>query len=89
MLTDTSFSDGTWLDVLVAAKAAPSRIPLIVVSRLDDIRLYLDVLEKGAHDFVAPPITAGELDYIVTTLTHQGPHHGRYKPELDKSSGWA
>lgn len=74
VLTDTAFSDGSWLDILAIANAAPSCIPVIVVSRLNDVRLYLDILENGARDFIAPPITAGDLDYIITTVTVQGPH---------------
>src|SRR4029077_19042192 len=88
VLTDTSLSDGTWVDVLVATTAAPSRTPLIVVSRLNDVRLYLDVLEKGAHDFIAPPITAGDLAYIITTATLKGPDHGPRKLDRNRARGW-
>jgi DNA-binding NtrC family response regulator len=66
VLTDTSLPDGGWADVLQATRACPSYPPLIVVSRLVDIRLYLDVLESGAYDFVVPPLASADLAYIVS-----------------------
>ena len=65
VLTDTSLPDGSWLDVLKAAASAPVRPPVLVVSRLVDMRLYLDVLESGAHDFVVPTLTRAEVAHII------------------------
>jgi DNA-binding NtrC family response regulator len=65
VLTDVSLPDGNWADVLKATCAASPGPPVIVVSRLVDMKLYLDVLESGAYDFVVPPLTAAGLVYIV------------------------
>jgi DNA-binding NtrC family response regulator len=65
VLTDTSLPDGSWADVLRATCAYSSGPPVIVVCRLVDIRLYLDVMESGAYDFVVPPLAAADLAYIV------------------------
>src|SRR5262249_27009047 len=65
VLTDTSLADGTWADALEAASTAPTTVPVIVVSRLVDIQLYVDVLESGAYDFVVPPLNSAELVHIV------------------------
>ena len=65
VLTDTSLPDGTWADVLTAARVPPTTVPVIVVSRFVDIKLYCHVMESGAHDFVVPPLTPADLDYIV------------------------
>ena len=65
VLTDTSLPDGSWADVLKAACAVPPRPPVIVVSRLVDIQLYVDVLESGAYDFVVPPLNSAGLVHIV------------------------
>jgi DNA-binding NtrC family response regulator len=67
VLTDTSLADGSWANVLEATCACPSHPPLIVVSRLLDIRLYLDVMESGACDFVVPPLASADLAYIVSS----------------------
>jgi DNA-binding NtrC family response regulator len=65
VLTETSLPDGGWADVLEATCACPSYVPLIVVSRLVDVRLYLDVLESGAYEFVVTPLASADLAYIV------------------------
>jgi DNA-binding NtrC family response regulator len=65
LFTDTVLADGTWADVLKAASAVPGSIPVIVVSRVIDIPLYLDVLESGAYDFIVPPLASADLAHIV------------------------
>ena len=75
VMTDTSLPDGRWSDVLNATRACPSYSPLIVVSRLADIRLYLDVMESGAYDFVVPPLTSTDLIYIVNGALLKGSHN--------------
>jgi DNA-binding NtrC family response regulator len=54
VLTDTFLPDGTWADVLRTSRSFQSGPPVIVVSRVVDIPLYLDALESGAYDFVVP-----------------------------------
>jgi DNA-binding NtrC family response regulator len=66
VLTDTFLPDGGWADVLKAVCASASYPPLIVVSRLADISLYLDVMESGACDFVVPPLASADLVHVVT-----------------------
>jgi DNA-binding NtrC family response regulator len=67
VVTDLALSDGDWTDILRAANAAPAKTPVIVASRLLDIKLYLDVLDSGAHDFVVPPFSSSDLAYIIRT----------------------
>ena len=74
VLTDTTLADGTWFDVLRASKAGPTEVPVIVVSALVNMRLYLDVLDRGAHDFIVPPLTSPELAHVIkgAILKHRG-----------------
>jgi DNA-binding NtrC family response regulator len=65
LLTDTTLPDGTWADVLQIACVIRPGCPVIVVSRVVDLALYLDVLANGAYDFVVPPIASVDLAYIV------------------------
>lgn len=67
ILTDLTLTDGTWEDVLRIAQKAPVPINVIVVSRLADIRLYVEALEKGAFDFITPPFEASELSHVLRT----------------------
>ena len=61
VMTDVALPDGDWTDVLRAASIAPARTSVIVVSRLLDIRLNLDVLDGGAHDFMVVPFPLQSL----------------------------
>jgi len=65
VMTSTSLPDVSWEDVLTVAGTVGVNIPVIVISRVANARLYLDVLEKGAHDFIVPPISSSELAYII------------------------
>jgi DNA-binding NtrC family response regulator len=86
VVTDTSLPDGGWSAVLKATCARPSYPPLIMVSRLADIRLYLDVIESGAYDFVVPPLASADLAYIVNGALMKSSHHISGTPQKDSAS---
>jgi DNA-binding NtrC family response regulator len=65
VFTDAVLQDGTWADIQALAKGAGRAMPVIVVSRFVDIPLYLDVLEKGAADFIVPPFRGADIAYVV------------------------
>ncbi len=65
ILTDLRLSDGTWEDVVRLAANAAVPVNVVVVSRLVDVRLYVDTLEKGAFDFITPPFEALELSHVL------------------------
>jgi len=65
VLTDTTLKDGTWRDALRLARDASLPRAVIVVSRWDDIRLYLAALEEGALDFIAPPFLASDVNWVL------------------------
>ncbi|MBI1941083.1 MAG: response regulator [Acidobacteria bacterium] len=65
VFTDSQLPDGTWADVVRLAGKAPTPASVIVVSRLVDVQLYLDALEYGAFDFIAPPFEPRELAHVV------------------------
>jgi DNA-binding NtrC family response regulator len=72
VLTDTALPDGTWADMLQVARDARPSSPVIVVSRVVDVRLYLDVLDSGAYDFLAPPFVPTDLAHIVKGAIQEG-----------------
>jgi DNA-binding NtrC family response regulator len=69
VFTDTQLPDGTWAEVISLAGKAQAPSNVIVVSRLVDVKLYVEVLERGAYDFITPPFEARELRYIVRRAT--------------------
>lgn len=69
IFTAVTLPDGTWADVVDAARDASSPCPVIVVSRLVDLELYLEVLQKGAADFIVPPFEANDLLSLIDAAT--------------------
>ena len=71
IFTDTVLSDGTWEDVLRLAKESHDFLPVIVVSRIPDVDLYLETLENGAFDFVTPPFLTYDLANVTGSAMYK------------------
>ena len=69
IFTDTTLPDGTWADVVEVAKNATPPCPVIVVSRVVDLALYLEAMQEGAADFIVAPFTAVDLESIIRSAT--------------------
>jgi len=65
VFTDTELPDGTWADILAEAERAAQPVNVIVVARVVDTRFYLETIETGAFDFIAPPFVATDLEHVV------------------------
>ena len=65
VFTDTQLPDGTWADILAVAEKAKRPVNVIVVARLVNTRFYVEAIEAGAFDFIAPPFNATDLAYVV------------------------
>jgi DNA-binding NtrC family response regulator len=65
IFTDPVLTDGTWIDVAALTERFHPAVPLIVVSRFVDLRLYLDVLERGAADFIVPPFRNIDVAHVI------------------------
>ncbi len=65
VFTDTTLPDGTWRDVVALAAKAAAPVNVIVVARLVDVPLYIEVIESGAFDFVAPPFVPLDLAHVI------------------------
>lgn len=64
IFTDTQVLDGTWVDAVRLAEMAPTPVNVIVVSRLVDVHFYIEVIEAGAFDYIAPPFEASGLAHV-------------------------
>lgn len=64
IFTDTQLLDGTWVDAVRLAEKAPTPVNVIVVSRLVDVHFYIEVIEAGAFDYIAPPFEASGLAHV-------------------------
>jgi DNA-binding NtrC family response regulator len=65
VFTDTQLPDGTWADILTVAGKAAQPVNVIVVARVVNTRFYVEVIETGAFDFLAPPFVDTDLAYVV------------------------
>lgn len=64
-------SDG--IDGLIRQTCRPqNKVPVVVVSRLDDWERYLDFLEAGAFDYVLYPPSGTEIERIVKSALNLG-----------------
>jgi DNA-binding NtrC family response regulator len=66
VFTSTELPDGTWADIVRLAELALIPVNVIVVSRLADIRTYIEVLQSGAFDFIAPPFEPTALAHVIS-----------------------
>lgn len=65
--------DGTWSDILRSVREVSPSLPVIVMASQPDVRLYLDVIESGAFDFIAPPYSRSDLHYVLESVAlHTG-----------------
>jgi len=66
VLTDSELARGeSWKDILRSAQERPTRIPVVVSSRLADERLWAEVLNLGAYDLLVKPFIAAEVQSVV------------------------
>jgi DNA-binding NtrC family response regulator len=65
VLADARLSDGSWEDVVLLAAQAPAPVNVIVVSEVVDIAFYLEAIQRGAFDFIVPPMSLPDFTHVV------------------------
>lgn len=71
VLTDVALPDGDWKHVIGMVRELGNDTPVIVMSRVVSMKLYLDTQDAGAADFIVPPMAPRDLAYAVTTAMHK------------------
>lgn len=69
IFTDLTLRDGNWADVVELARRAESSAEVVVVSRLPDTKLYMEVMERGGFDFITPPFGTHSLQRLLDSAT--------------------
>jgi len=67
VLTDVMLADGDWKDVIRLVNKGAKGTPVIVMSRVVSMKLYLDTQDAGAADFIVPPMAPRDLAYTLNT----------------------
>ena len=65
LFTDKTLPDGTWAHVVTMASEALSPVNVIVVASVVDTRFYMDAIEGGAFDFIAPPFNEADISHVL------------------------
>lgn len=67
----SELADGRFSDVLNAAQQVGRSVPVVVASRSDDTRQYMEAMRSGAFDYVATPCRHDEVERIVAHALHR------------------
>lgn len=65
VLAAARLPDGSWEDLVFLAAQAPVPVNVIVVSEVVDIALYLESIQRGAFDFIVPPMSLPDFTHVV------------------------
>ena len=65
VFTEIQLADGNWADVLTLAAKASAPVNVIVVAPFADVTFYVQAIERGAFDFIVPPLSDPELLHVV------------------------
>jgi DNA-binding NtrC family response regulator len=65
VFTEIQLADGDWADVLALAGKAAAPVNVIVVAPFVDVGFYVRAIERGAFDFIVPPLSDPELLHVV------------------------
>ena len=71
VLTDLRMPSGSGLDVLRAARAADSDVPVIVMTAYGSIDEAVQAMKDGAHDFLQKPVDSNHLLLLVERALEQ------------------
>ena len=57
VFTEAQLPDGNWANILTLAARASAPVNVIVVAAQVDVRFYIQAVERGAFDFIVPPLS--------------------------------
>ncbi len=77
ILLDLMLPDASGGDALERIRQVKSDVPVIVVSALGEVENKVDLLDKGANDFLVKPFAFAELAARVRAAGRQGQASGR------------
>src|SRR2546422_10332357 len=67
-----------YLELLQALRSNRTLLPVIVASRLPEVREWLDALDAGATDYCAPPFERCHIQWILESTLRLNPAPGRF-----------
>ena len=86
LFTDTQLPDGNWADAIRLARKATEPVNVIVVSHVVDVSLYVEVVQAGACDFIAPPFEKAELAHVVRCAADNAERRREEKSKAEEAA---
>jgi len=84
LFCDPAFADGSFDDLPRAFDSGRLITPVIVCSRLYDPAVYLDVMNRGAFDFIVYPYRSEDVKWILAAAFRRGPEPAQ-KPKANSA----
>ena len=78
---------GSCFDLLCATHASAHPPPVIVCSRVVEMRLYLDAMEAGASDYLVRPYQKRDVEWVVEGVLRQAEVPGALAAHAASSPG--
>jgi two-component system, NtrC family, nitrogen regulation response regulator NtrX len=67
VFTEAQLIDGDWADILELAAGSPAAVNVIVVAPFADVPFYVRTIERGAFDFIVPPLSQPQWRHVIRT----------------------
>ncbi len=67
IVLDVNLPDGFGTDLLIEINSKPVRLPVIMITGYGDIKMAVEAMKNGAHDFLTKPIV--DLENLNTSIT--------------------
>lgn len=61
------------LELLEELRQRPEKLPVVIVSGMSDVELYLEAMNRGAFDFLVQPLSPKEFLSVVRKALNWSP----------------
>lgn len=73
VFSEAELPDGGFRDILSHVARSVAKVPVVVLSRLDEWDQYLEAMRLGAFDYVTRPYHPAEIEWIVSKALRMVP----------------
>jgi DNA-binding NtrC family response regulator len=90
VFTEVDLADGNWANIVALAARAGAPVNVIVVARFVDVGFYVHAIERGAFDFIVPPLSESDFLHVARTaaanVVRQRIEHAPPLPTADRAA---
>ena len=82
LFCDTAFVESGFDDLPRAVRSGELRPPVIVCSRFYDSAMYLEVIQRGAFDYIVYPYGTDDVRWILGSVLHRSSELTPKRPKV-------